>query len=62
MINRFAFAALEGILCHFPGGRGRISGRKSYGKRKVMEVKLGECILLKKKRKRETVQGSKEMR
>lgn len=43
MINRSAFAALKGILCHFPGGRG--SGRKSY---KRYKVSLGEGSVFKK--------------
>lgn len=34
MINRSAFAALKGILCHFPGGRGR---KKLWQKKKEGE-------------------------
>jgi len=34
MINRSAFAALKGILCHFPGERGKIHCGKKCAKGK----------------------------
>lgn len=45
MINRFAFAAVKGILCHFPGEKERGRGKKKLQqitKRKRKKVRLGE--------------------
>lgn len=50
-MNRFAFAALKGILCHFPGGRGNKREKlRQENNRKERGIKRGWREILRKRR------------